>query len=150
MDDRVGSSPPAWQLDDLQAEILEALRGGRFGDGQVIDGRALAVKASPIKDNSSKIIVGTAALPPGFATRPHSHDAEEVAIFLSGSGSVEIDGVPHRVERGSVLLTPSSAPHVTRSDPGDEPLVVLWFYAPPGSEARWIEPEKHSTTGHAG
>ena len=38
----------------------------------------------------------------------------------------------------------------THADPGEEPLIVLWFYAPPGSEARWVEPEKHETAGHAG
>ena len=91
-----------------------------------------------------------AALPPGFTTRAHSHAAEEVAVFLRGSGRVEIDGVPHRVEAGTVLVTPSDLVHVTHSDPGGEPLVVLWFYAPPGSEARWVEPERHETAGHAG
>jgi quercetin dioxygenase-like cupin family protein len=140
---------PSWQLDELAAEILDALRSGGSGDGKVIDGRALAVKASPMRENSSKITVGTAALPPGFSTLPHSHDAEEVAIFLSGSGRVEIDGVPHPVRQGTVLLTPSGAGHVTISDPG-APLVVLWFYAPPGSEARWLEPDRHPTAGHAG
>src|SRR5438552_3598241 len=81
-----GPFAPSWQLDDLAAEILGALASGGSGDGKVIDGRALAVKASPMRENSSKITVGTAALPPDFSTRPHSHDAEEVAIFLSGSG----------------------------------------------------------------
>ena len=149
MSDDPRAGAPAWDLEALRAEILEALRQGAAGDGQVIDGRALAVKASPMKGNASKIVVGTAALPPGFSTRPHSHEAEEVAIFLSGSGTVDIDGVAHRVRAGTVLLTPSNAPHVTHSDPGEEHLVVLWFYAPPGSEARWIEPDRHETAGPA-
>ena len=51
---------------------------------------------------------------------------------------------------GRVLVTPSDLVHVTHSDPGAEPFIVLWFYAPPGSEARWVEPEKHETAGHAG
>ena len=71
---------PSWQLDELAGEILEALRSGGSGDGKVIDGRALAVKASPMRENSTKITVGTAALPPGFSTRPHSHDAEEPSV----------------------------------------------------------------------
>ena len=141
---------PSWDLDALSAEIQQALETGQWGDGKVIDGRALAVKASPMRDNSSKIVVGTAALPPGFSTPPHSHEAEEVAIFLSGSGSVDIDGVAYPVQRGTVLLTPSNSIHTTNSEPGGEPLVVLWLYAPPGSEARWVEPDKHVTTGHAG
>jgi quercetin dioxygenase-like cupin family protein len=140
---------PTWTLAALIDEALAGLELGEAGDAKRIDGRALAVKASPMKGNSEHIVTGMAALPPGFTTRAHSHAAEEVAVFLRGSGRVEIDGVAHRVETGTVLVTPSDLVHVTHSDPGDEPLVVLWFYAPPGSEARWVEPERHDTAGHA-
>jgi gentisate 1,2-dioxygenase len=140
---------PSWSLEALIAEALAGLEQGEVGDAKRIDGRALAVKASPMKGNSEHIVTGMAALPPGFTTRAHSHAAEEVAIFLRGSGRVEIDGVPHHVEAGTLLVTPSDLVHVTHSDPGGEPLVVLWFYAPPGSEARWVEPERHETAGHA-
>ena len=152
MDDSTGREPfaPSWQLDELIAEALAGLEHGEAGDAKRIDGRALAVKASPIKGNSEHIVTGMAALPPGFSTRSHSHSAEEVAVFLRGSGRVDIDGVTHPVSAGTILLTPSDLVHVTHSDSGDEPLVVLWFYAPPGSEARWVEPERHATSGHAG
>ena len=141
---------PGWTLDQLIAEGLEGLATGESGDAKRIDGRALAVKLSPIRDNSQYLVMGTATLPPGFSTRAHSHTAEEVAIVLRGTGRVEIEGVMHPVTTGSVLVTPSDLVHVTHSDPGTEPLVVLWFYAPPGSEARWVEPERHATDGHAG
>jgi gentisate 1,2-dioxygenase len=141
---------PTWHLDDLIAEALAGLELGESGDAKRIDGRALAVKASPLKGNSEHITTGLAALPPGFTTRAHSHVAEEVAVVLRGSGRIEIDGVDHPVRAGTVLVTPSNLVHVTHSDPGDEPFVVLWFYAPPGSEARWVEPDKHETAGHAG
>jgi quercetin dioxygenase-like cupin family protein len=140
---------PSWTLDELIAEGLAGLELGSSGDAKRIDGRALAVKASPLKDNSRHIVVGTATLPPGFSTRSHSHSAEEVALTLRGSGWVDIEGVPHRLEPGRLLVTPADLVHVTRSDPGDEPLIVLWFYAPPGAEARWVDPEKHETAGHA-
>jgi gentisate 1,2-dioxygenase len=145
-----GRSSPTWQIDDLIAEALAGLEHGEAGDAKRIDGRALAVKASPMKGNSEHIVTGVAALPPGFSTRAHSHSAEEVAVFLRGSGRVDIDGVRHPVSAGTILITPSDLVHVTHSDPGGEPLVVLWFYSPPGSEARWVEPERHETAGHAG
>jgi gentisate 1,2-dioxygenase len=141
---------PSWSFDELIAEALMGLEQGEHGDARRIDGRALAVKASPMKGNSQHIVTGMAALPPGFSTRAHSHSAEEVAVVLRGSGRVDVDGVPHPVRAGTVLVTPSELVHVTHADPGDEPLVVLWFYAPPGSEARWVEPDKHETAGHAG
>ena len=141
---------PSWQLEELIKEILKTLSSGDTGDGKMVDGRALAVKASPERGNSTRIVFGLAALPPGFQTRPHSHEAEEIAVVLSGAGSVEIDGVMHPVRKSTILLTPSGAGHITHSDPGDEPLLILWFYAPPGSELRWIEPDKHRTDGYAG
>lgn len=141
---------PSWTLEELTAEALAALADGESGDAKRIDGRALAVKASPMRGNSEHIVTGMAALPPGFTTRAHSHSAEEIAVFLSGNGRVEIDGVAHAVAAGTVLVTPSDLVHVTHNESADEPLVVLWFYAPPGSEARWVEPEKHETAGHAG
>jgi mannose-6-phosphate isomerase-like protein (cupin superfamily) len=140
---------PSWTLDELIEEALAGLEHGEFGDARRIDGRALAVKASPIKGNSEHIVTGVAALPPAFTTRAHSHAAEEVALFLRGSGVVEIDGVPHAVAAGTVLVTPADLVHVTRSDPGTEPLVVLWFYAPPGSEARWLGSDQHDTAAEA-
>lgn len=140
---------PTWNLDELITEGLEGLARGEAGDAKRIDGRALAVKASPMKDNSKHIVLGTATLPPGFSTRAHAHSAEEVAVVLRGSGWVDIAGVRHRLATGTILLTPSDLVHVTHSDPGDTPMVVLWFYAPPGSEARWVEPDKHETADHA-
>ena len=140
---------PSWTMAELTAEILAGLADGESGDARLIDGRALAVKASPMKGNSEHIVTGVAALPPGFSTRAHSHSAEEVAVVLQGSGSVDIDGVLHPIETGTVLVTPADLVHVTHNGSDADPLVVLWFYAPPGSEARWVDPEKHETAGHA-
>lgn len=126
---------PKWSLSGL-SEGIERTLGGGDGDGRLIDERAMAVMASPELGNSTKIVMGTSALPPHFATVPHFHEAEEVAVVLSGSGWVDIDGVSHPMEQGTVLFTPSGSPHQTHSGP--EGLTVLWFYAPPGSEVRWL------------
>jgi len=100
-----------------------------------VEGRAVAVKASPEQGNSSKIVMGTSCLPPHFSTVPHSHEAEEVSVVLAGGGWVDIDGTPHTLQVGGILMAPSNLPHQTHSGP--DGLTVLWFYAPPGSEARW-------------
>src|SRR5581483_9915161 len=109
------TQPLLWSLDELKAEALGVLDGGPEGDAKLIDGRVLAVKASPARDNSTHLIVGTAALPPSFETPRHSHEADEVAVFLSGRGWVEIEGERYPVGPGSVLLTPSGAEHTTCS-----------------------------------
>ena len=130
---------PKWTFSGLTERIERTLAGNSGGDGRLIEGRAMAVKASPELGNSAKIVMGTSSLPPDFATVPHSHEAEEVAVILSGSGWVDIDGVSHPMEEGTVLFTPSNSPHQTHSGP--EGLTVLWFYAPPGSEVRWLAGE---------
>ena len=56
---------PSWTLDELTAEALAGLAEGESGDAKRIDGRALAVKASPMKGNSEHIVTGMAAVPPG-------------------------------------------------------------------------------------
>ncbi len=134
------ANAPTWMIADLAAEIEQAMAEGGAGDGRLVEGRATAVKASPVKGNSSRIVMGTSCLPPDFSTVPHSHEAEEVAIVLAGGGSVDIDGTRNSLEPGMVLFTPSHLPHQTHSGP--DGLTVLWFYAPPGSEARWLPGNK--------
>ncbi|MCY3564225.1 MAG: cupin domain-containing protein [bacterium] len=130
---------PKWTLSQLAAEVEEALAKGIAGDGGLIEGRAMKVKASPELGNSNKIVMGLSALPPNFSTALHSHEAEEVAVAISGSGWLDIDGESHHMEAGTIVLASSNLPHITRSGP--DGLTVLWFYAPPGSEVRWLEPD---------
>lgn len=138
------ANAPVWNFNELREEILGALENGSGGDARVVEGRAVGVKASPGKGNATKVVVGTAALPPGFSTPPHRHESEEVAIIIAGSGHIEVDGVRHRVEKGSILLAPSGSEHITSSD-DDTNLVVLWVYAPPGSEHRWLSDDSGDT-----
>lgn len=130
-------APTSMTFDSLRDEALRALAEDGYGDGVAHDGRIVAVKTTPLKGNGSAIVVGTAALPAGYRTPPHTHEAEEVAVCLSGTGGVDIDGTVFPMEPGTVLVTPSNSLHATFSDDA-EPLVVLWFYAPPGSEGRWL------------
>ncbi len=88
----------------------------------MFDGRVVAVKTTPARDNASAIAIGTAALPAGYTTPPHSYPAEEVAVFLSGRGGVGIDGVVYPVEEGTVLVIPAASVHTTFVDEG-APLV---------------------------
>ena len=100
--------------------------------------RVLSVKATPENGSAEKASAGVSVLPPGFSTPPHSHEAEEFAQILSGAGSIVVDGASYPVAVGDILLTPSRSEHVTISGP-HEPLVIWWFYAPAGSENRWLE-----------
>ena len=129
--------PRSWQIGDLASEARRALTEGGYGDARLIEGRAVAVKAGPHFGNAANMVMGVSALPAGFSSPPHAHEAEEFVLVLSGSGTLEIEGAVVAVESGTVVVTPAGHRHATHYG-GDEPLVVLWFYAPPGSETRWL------------
>jgi quercetin dioxygenase-like cupin family protein len=130
-------SSPSWQFGTLEDKGLAHLRGASSGMHDV-EGRFMEVLASPAIGNATRLAVGFSALPPGFAVPEHSHEAEEVAIVLRGSGVVTIDGEDHPISAGTALLHPARSVHATVADRGSE-LLVLWIYAPAGSEERWLE-----------
>lgn len=134
-----------WTLDDLRAGLLATLEGDRDGLGRFIHGRVVGVLASPEERSASYTAIGVSAVPAGCATPEHSHAAEEIAIILSGAGTIAIDGEVHPVSQGSVVLTPAESVHVTSASQ-DQPLLVLWMYAPAGSERRWLNPEQEEGT----
>ena len=49
------------------------------------------------------------------ALPPHSHVHEQVVNVLEGTFVLELDGVPHRLEPGDLLLIPSNVPHGGRA-----------------------------------
>lgn len=132
------TTPGIWQHAELVDAGLDALRRGGVDGDPLIEGRVLSVKATPENNTSSKMAVGVAVLPAGFATQPHDHEAEELATVLSGRGKMIIDGIEYEVEEGSIVLVPSGLEHVTTAS-DDGPLVVWWAYAPAGSEKRWLQ-----------
>lgn len=124
-------------LNELVEEALGALSAGGTPEHPLIDGRVVAVFASPERNSSQKMAMGVSALPPAYSTPPHSHAAEEFALVVRGTGTITIDGEPIPVRPGSLVVTPPNSIHVTSSD-ADGPLVVYWTYGPAGSEQRWL------------
>ena len=104
----------------------------------LIQGRVLAVQASPELGSSEDMAWGVAALPAGFAAPEHTHRAEEFAMILRGSGTITIEGDVMAVSEGSVVVTPPHLRHLTTAGP-DGPMVVYWVYGPAGSEGRWLQ-----------
>lgn len=129
---------------DLQALADGALAVLESGQGTdefpLLEGRVLAVQASPELESSEDMAWGIAALPAGFSVPEHTHRAEEFAMILRGSGSITIEDEEIPVREGSVVVTPPHLRHLTTAGP-DGPMVVYWVYGPAGSESRWLERE---------
>lgn len=57
---------------------------------------------------------------------PHTHEVDEIFIFLQGRGVLPIDGVDYPIETGDVILVEAGEDHHTTSSI-DEPLVAAWY-----------------------
>lgn len=129
---------------DLQALADGALAVLEAGEGTeefpLLQGRVLAVQASPELGTSEDMAWGIAALPAGYSVPEHTHRAEEFAMILRGSGSITIEDEVIPVSEGSVVVTPPHLRHLTTAG-DDGPMVVYWVYGPAGSETRWLERE---------
>jgi quercetin dioxygenase-like cupin family protein len=123
-------------LVDGALAVLES--GVGTEDFPLIQGRVLAVQASPDLGSSEDMAWGVAALPAGFSAPEHTHRAEEFAMILRGSGTITIEGEVIAVSEGSVVVTPPHLRHLTTAGP-EGPMVVYWVYGPAGSEGRWLQ-----------
>jgi len=47
----------------------------------------------------------------GHELPEHSHPNEQVVTMLAGTFELRVDGVPHRLEPGKVLVIPPNVPH---------------------------------------
>jgi quercetin dioxygenase-like cupin family protein len=127
-----------WSFADLISQLSSTLQtGSSVGQCRWVENRVLGVLATPELRNASRLAVGVSGLPAGVRTIEHDHEAEELAIVLAGQGEIVIDGQSHEVRPGSIVLAPSFSRHTTQAHAGN-PLLVLWIYAPPGSERKWL------------
>ncbi len=126
-------------LDVLVEGALAVLDSGVGTDRfPLIDGRVVAVQASPDLESSEDMAWGISALPAGCSVPEHTHRAEEFAMIVRGSGTIVIEDEEILVSEGSVVVTPAHLRHRTTAGP-DAPMVVYWVYGPAGSEARWLD-----------
>lgn len=57
----------------------------------------------------------------------HTHNVNEVLIFIQGKGEVPIDGTVYPLKTGDVVIVEAGEDHRTQSSIED-PLVVAWFF----------------------
>ena len=130
-------------INDMVDEAVAALDAGGTAKHPLIDGRVVAVFATPDDSTSARMAMGVSVLPPGYSTPAHQHPAEEFATIIRGSGSITIDGEVVPVAPGDLVVTPPDSVHVTTSS-AEEQLVIHWSYGPAGSEQRWLQAEGNS------
>jgi len=67
---------------------------------------------------------------PGLRLNPHSHqDFDQLAYLVTGRANYYIDGVPHEMVPGSMLLVPAGSEHYI--EPLEGPCLNLDIFVPP-------------------
>jgi len=83
---------------------------------------------------AKQIVAGLTIFEPGEACAPHSHPgSEEINFIVQGTG-VATDvthGKKTRFQKHDFIFIPDGVEHIHAND-GEEPLLLLWAYAPPG------------------
>ena len=104
------------------------LPGGSWSRMLVTDGR--------VGGNASSI--GYSVFKPGSATASVSHDTEEVAYVVSGSGRLDTDDGQVRFEMGDALHIRPGTWHAVVNDSDDDVVMVFGFPHPdyPPTERR--------------
>jgi len=126
----------AWNQVELSQQLIADLSRENPDIGRWVNGRIVGLLASAEASTATHFAIGVSALQPGTTTPEHSHAAEELAIIMSGSGTIFIDGESVAVSTGDVVLTPPESMHRTAADPGS-PLTVFWIYSQSDSALRW-------------
>ena len=97
------------------------------------DGSSIRELAGIPTGNAENQSLAEATVPPGGATIEHYHrTSEEIYLFLSGMGTMRLDGEEARVAAGDCVVIPPGAVHKLRNG-GPEALVLLCCCAPPYS-----------------
>lgn len=83
---------------------------------------------------AGNMVAGLTIFEPGEKCAPHNHpDSEEINIAVKGGGIAydQTTGSQTRFKEGDWIFIPKGNVHVHEND-GDEPLWLMWCYAPPG------------------
>lgn len=75
-------------------------------------------------------------LEPGMELRPHVHDDfDQLAYIVRGRARYYVDGTPHLMTPGTMMLVPAGSPHyIEPLDDNEEPVLNLDIFVPPRSD----------------
>lgn len=100
--------------------------------------RDIKVLASPFCARASNAFaVGVTFIEPGKVHEVHTHEVEEVAYILQGTGICECCGEKIAFRPGMVIQAAPNEPHGFTND-GENCVEILWVTAPAGREKAFI------------
>jgi quercetin dioxygenase-like cupin family protein len=94
------------EVADLQGTLINAADIPQLDRGGVV----MSPLATP-EQGAQEAIVVRGRVAPGLEFPAHSHDRQEVLVFLAGSARGIVGGTEYRIQAGDVLLIPPHAVH---------------------------------------
>ena len=85
-----------------------------------------------------KFCQGFVVIYPGGGIPEHNHETVESYTILKGSGVIEIDGEPERVQEGDFVFISSGKSH-SLSNTGEEDMHMMFVYAPDIIVDHWAQ-----------
>jgi len=80
--------------------------------------------------STDQVMLAWHELAVGMTLNPHSHeDFDQLVLILAGRCRYYVDGVPHEMSAGSMLLVPAGSPHYI--EPTEGPCVNVDVFSPP-------------------
>lgn len=80
--------------------------------------------------STDQVMLAWHELDVGMSLNPHVHDDfDQLVLILAGRCDYYVDGVPHPMAAGSILLVPAGAEH--HIDPTEAPCINLDVFTPP-------------------
>jgi len=81
---------------------------------------------------SERLMLGVNAFEPGQAHPPHAHQGQDkIYVVIEGHGSFSLDGEPHELGPGQVLVAPAGVEHGFENRSGARLLVLVTLCPPP-------------------
>ncbi|WP_326552302.1 cupin domain-containing protein [Micromonospora sp. NBC_01813] len=82
---------------------------------------------------TDEVVLAWHELSVGMDLNPHTHDDfDQLVMILGGRCNYYVDGVPHDMGPGSMLLVPRGAEHYV--EPTEGPCINLDLFAPPRAD----------------
>ena len=106
---KAGQGVVTWPLADV--EKVAAGTGYSTSHGGVVEGE--------------RMLVGSIHKARGTGSRMHSHPNEQFNFVIQGTLMGEIDGIPFKAPKGTLIHVPADAPHQMIADPDDIDVIFL-------------------------
>lgn len=106
---KAGQGVVTWPLADVKK--VAAGTGYSTSHGGVVEGE--------------RMLVGYIHKARGTGSRMHSHPNEQFNFVMQGTLMGEIDGIPFKAPKGTLIHVPADAPHQMIADPDDIDVIFL-------------------------